>query len=100
MMDRIKFLNNVNKIQYPMMLVNFFDHFIALKRIVEDTGTVEVIDNNENNIVFSIKFSKTECQKLALDAISYSGNSIDIYGRKISIGVEVLSDQEIKIVLQ
>ena len=34
MIDRVNFLESVQGIQYPDMLANFFDHFIALKALV------------------------------------------------------------------
>ena len=34
-MNRVQFFNSIGGIQYPRMIVDFFDHFIALKQIVE-----------------------------------------------------------------
>ena len=41
------------------MLVEFFDHFIALKQLVEDYGRVSVHKTDGNSITFSISFDTT-----------------------------------------
>ena len=47
-MNRIQFFDSISGIQYPKMIVDFFDHFIALKQIVEDKGSVTVDNNNDS----------------------------------------------------
>ena len=56
MTSRVQFLESVSGIQYPEMIVDFFDHFVALKQIVQDSGKVEVLNFDKNSICFSIKF--------------------------------------------
>lgn len=99
MFDRIKFFKSVNGIQNPDMMVSFFDHFIALKSLVEDKGTVDVIRSDENSIAFSITFSD---KGSAITAVNYvaSNPRILIYGRFISASVNILTDKKIEIILQ
>lgn len=98
-MDRVTFVESVYGIKYPEMIVDFFDHFIALKQIVEDTGTISVINNEENSIEFSILFSSSNYMRSALNIINSLNGNIIIYGRNIMILVEALTDSEIKIKL-
>lgn len=100
MVNRVEFIENVNGIKYPEMLVDFFDHFVALKQIVEDTGTVTVLNSeNTTSIEFSILFSSSKFLNKALSAISANGGVIVIYGRTMTINLEVLTDIELKIKL-
>lgn len=98
-MDRINFFNSVSGIEYPEMLVSFFDHFIALKNIVEDSGSVQVINSQENCISFSIEFINKQYKDNALMVINSLQGTIIIYGRAISIFTEDLSDNSIMIKL-
>lgn len=100
MVNRIDFLESVSGINYPVMLVDFFDHFIALKQIVEDSGKVNVIGSDNSSIEFSISFNSPSALNLALNTISSSSGIIVIYGRPISIQVEALTDSELKINLR
>ena len=100
MTSRVQFLESVSGIQYPEMIVDFFDHFVALKQIVQDSGKVEVLNFDKNSICFSIKFISSESCNLALNTINSLNGCIIMYGRPISIGVEVPTDLEIKISLQ
>ena len=44
MRSRLEFFESISDIEYPLMLVKFFDHFIALKELVQDYGdTLEVL---------------------------------------------------------
>ena len=99
-MNRIAFLESVSGIKYPEMLVNFFDHFVALKQIVEDSGKVNVVYYDDKCISFCITFINPESRNFALSTINSIGGTIIVYGRPIMIGVEVLTDSEIKINLQ
>ena len=65
-MNRIQFFDSISGIQYPKMIVDFFDHFIALKQIVEDKGSVTVDNNNDSSIEFSIIFKSNNDRDLAL----------------------------------
>ena len=98
-MDRCTFFNSISGILYPEMLVDFFDQFVALKQIVEDSGKVTVLESNENQIVFSIMFKSIEYKNMAMDMIQNAGYQIAIYGRIMNIHLEVLTDNEIKIIL-
>ncbi len=98
-MDRCTFFNSISGILYPEMLVDFFDQFVALKQIVEDSGKVTVLESNENQIVFSIMFKSIEYKNIAMDMIRNAGYQIVIYGRIMNIRLEVLTDKEIKIIL-
>ena len=98
--DRVNFLESVSGISYPEMIVDFFDHFIALKEIVEDSGSINVIDSKQDSIRFSIKFSNPYNMSLAINTINSRGGVIVIYGRPISISVEVLTDSELIINLR
>ena len=98
-MDRCTFFNSISGILYPEMLVDFFDQLVALKQIVEDSGKVTVLESNENQIVFSIMFKSIEYKNIAMDMIQNAGYQIVIYGRIINIRLEVLTDNEIKIIL-
>ena len=42
MVNRIKFFESVNGIQYPDMIIKFFDHFLALRYLVEDKGIIDI----------------------------------------------------------
>lgn len=98
-MDRCTFFNSISGISYPEMLVDFFDQFVALKQIVEDSGKVAVLESNENQIVFSIMFNSIEYKNIAMEMIQNAGYQIAIYGRIMNIHLEVLTDNEIKIIL-
>lgn len=100
MIDRINFLESVDGINYPDMIVDFFDHFIALKQIVEDFGKVNVLSSDNNSIMFSIQFNSPENMNLAINTINSLGGVIAIYGRPISISLELLTDSKIKINLK
>ena len=97
-MDRITFFNSISGIDYPEMIVEFFDQFIALKQLVDDHGSVRVCDKSENTISFITVFNNKQFKDQALYAVS--SGPIMIYGRPISISVESLSDTEIKFILQ
>lgn len=98
MVDRLNFFNSISGINYPEMIVDFFDHFIALKQLVEDHGTIRVGKTSDNSIEFITQFNSKAFRDEAF-AIVQSG-PIVIYGRPISVAIEVISDLEIKFVLQ
>jgi len=95
MIDRVNFLESVSGIQYPEMLVTFFDHFIALKQIVEDHGTVNVISNSESNLTFSVKFKNKTTRDNALNAINSANGVMFIYQRPIMVDVKFPTDSEL-----
>ena len=101
-MDRVTFFESISNdcdIEYPDILVKFFDQLIALKQLVENTGSVVVYDCSDTYINFSIKFGSAEDARYALAKINSLGGTIVIYNRPITIGVEVLTDKELKISL-
>lgn len=97
-MDRISFLESISGIQYPEMLVEFFDQFIALKQVVEDNGKITVQEKSTSGITFVILFDNSQSRDIALSNIS-SGPVI-IYGKQINIGVNAISDTELQIMLK
>ena len=99
-MDRVNFLESVSGIKYPEMLVTFFDHFVALKQIVEDSGSVNVINNTDHNVTFSVKFKNKTSRDNALNAINSTNGIVTIYQRTINVDVNFPTDSEIIINLQ
>lgn len=99
-MDRCNFIEAVSGIQYPEMIVHFFDHFIALKKIVEDTGKVTVVSNTDSEIVFLINFSKKKDSDYALSMINSLGGSIVIYDRPMNVQVDIPTDLQLQIKLR
>ena len=98
MRSRLEFFESISDIEYPLMLVKFFDHFIALKELVQDYGKVAVLNSEENSITFCIKFDNINNRNIAL-ANAQSGVVV-IYGKPISIIIDILSDTEIQFKLQ
>lgn len=98
-MNRVDFLESVQGIQYPDMLANFFDHFIALKTLVEDHGKVTVLESGPTSVSFSVKFKNKGNKDSALTAITNLGGYIYIYQRPISVAVKPLTDSELSIYL-
>lgn len=96
-MDRIAFLESISGIQYPEMIVEFFDQFLALKYLVEDYGQISVQEKSANGISFVIKFTDVEYRDKALSNVQT--NSVVIYGKPISINLEIISETEIKFTL-
>ena len=96
-MNRVNVIESISGINYPEMIITFFDHFIALKQLVEDSGSIQVLNSSENSISFSIVFNNNTMKMNALNIIKSYGNMIVIYGRYIIIQVEELSDSMIKI---
>ena len=96
-MNRVEFFDSISGIKYPEMLADFFDHFVALKQIVEDSGSIDVINSNESSIMFSITFSNNSVLRSAVDAINTLNGSIEIYKRPIAINVKVPTDTSILI---
>ena len=96
-MDRIAFLESISGIEYPEMIVEFFDQFIALKYLVEDYGQISVQEKSTNGISFVIKFADVKYRDKALSNVQTS--SVVIYGKPISINLEIISETEIKFTL-
>ena len=96
-MDRIAFLESISGIEYPEMIVEFFDQFIALKYLVADYGQISVQEKSTNGISFVIKFTDIKYRDKALSNVQTS--SVVIYGKPISINLEIISETEIKFIL-
>lgn len=95
-MDRITFLHSVSGVEYPEMLVDFFDQFLALKHIVEDFGSITVEKANRYSISFSISFPSKEIRDNALSNIP-PDSSVVIYRHRYRVSTEVLTDKDIMI---
>ena len=96
-MDRIQFFESISGIDYPHMLVDFFDHFLALKEIVENSGKINVPqqENINNHIIFDIEFSDSRAKETAVELINSSGTII-IYDRPIYINIIGLPVDDLK----
>lgn len=100
-MDRMQFFNHINGITYPELLVDFFDHFVALQQLVKTNScTVTVLNTYDNKVIeFNVQFKSAGHLQKVLQDISMNGNVIVIYGRTMSIHIEVLTDFDLKIKL-
>jgi hypothetical protein len=86
-MDRVQFFESISGIEYPHMLVDFFDHFLALKQIVENSGKIIVPQQeSDNHIIFNIEFSNAKAKETAINLINTT-NIITIYERPIYINI-------------
>lgn len=99
MIDRISFLDSVSGIQHPEIIVEFFEHFIALKQIVENYGSIAVIKNTKASISFLVEFASNEAMQHALLNIPNPPYFV-IYGRQIKVSVEILTDRVLQIQLR
>ncbi len=97
-MDRLTFLDSISGIQYPEMLVHFFDQFLALKQLIEDNGSLSVNNNTDTMISFIAIFNNKKVRDTAWSNINT--NCVIIYGKPVSINVDIVSDTEINIILQ
>lgn len=98
-MDRVSFLDAVSGINYPDMLITFFDHFITLKELIEDSGKVNVNSSSASMIQFDVDFNSKHKRDLALHQIESSSGVIITYQRPIHVRSNVLSDTKIEIIL-
>ena len=98
-MDRISFLDSVSGIQHPEIMVEFFDHFMALKQIVEGYGKITVIKSTKISITFMVEFPNNETMNMALANIP-NPPYFTIYGRSIKVNVEVPTDRLMQIQLR
>lgn len=90
-MDRVQFFESISGIEYPYMLVEFFDHFLALKQIVENSGKVIVPRQiDENKISFDIEFSNKKAKESAVNLINNCTSMVMIYERPIYIRINGL----------
>jgi hypothetical protein len=98
MVNRLEFFDSISGIQYPRMIVDFFDHFIALKQLVEDTGRITVYDSADGCIRFSIVFANSDIKNQAL--VNIQPGVIIIYNRPINVSFRNISDTELIIELR
>ena len=101
-MDRVQFFESISGIQYPYMLVEFFDHFLALKQIVENSGKVIVPQQiDDNKISFDIEFSNKKAKEAAVNLINNCTSMVMIYERPIYININglLVDDSRLKIEL-
>ena len=98
MVDRISFFNSISGIDYPEMIVDFFDQFIALKQLVEDHGSISVQDKSENSITFIVQFANSNVLDQALKTVQ--SGPIYIYGRPINVMIDFISENQLKFILQ
>lgn len=99
MINRVDFIESVSGIEYPEMLVHFFDHFIALKNIVEDSGKIIVLSSTDTAIKFSIEFKNKQDQETVLNIVSSLHGFAVIYGRVINVEVSSICENSITISL-
>jgi hypothetical protein len=97
--DRMSFLDSVSGIQQPEIIVEFFDHFLALKQIVEGYGKITVISSAASCITFLVEFPSDETINMALANIP-DPPYFSIYGRSIKVHVEVPTDRLMQIQLR
>lgn len=98
MVNRLEFFDSISGIKYPRMIIDFFDHFIALKQLVEDSGSISVDESTENCIRFSIIFNSPDNKTSAMSNIL--AGEVIIYGRLIHISFMDISETELKIELR
>lgn len=95
-MDRLSFFNSITGIKYPEMLVEFYDQFLALNQLLCDKPcAISVLDSSDRSISFMV-----ECTDSGLINYLRSIGIYIVYGRSISIYSEIVSDQQIKLILQ
>jgi len=98
-MDRISFFNSISGIDYPEMLVKFYDHFLALYQLIICPSLINVVSKTkDDSISFLINFSDINQKNQTVQLIP--GQLISIYGRTISINIQILTDTELIITLK
>lgn len=98
-MNNIEFLNSIKNIHYPDIVAAFFDHFIALKYIINDKGKMNIINHNDGSVTLNILFDdKADCVN-TINTINSINNRIAIYNRLINIDINILTDNELNIIL-
>lgn len=100
MCNRVKFFESISAIEYPQMLVDFFDHFIALKNIVEESNSdINVCECNESSITFDIVFKNKSDKEKALLYIKSVNYNVTVYNRLMRIEAISPTDLLLKIKL-
>ena len=100
-MNRIEFFESISGIEYPKMLVDFFDHFLALKQIVENSGKISVPQQTtEGHISFDIEFSNRKAKESALDIINNCTSMVMIYERPIYVCINGLPVDDLNLSIE
>ena len=98
-MDRLTFFNSVSGITDPGLVIKFYDNFIALKLLLNNsTGSPSVDSYNNSSIKFSVSFQTARDKKETLSMIQ--SGTIIIYGNPISVFVEDISTRQLNITLK
>lgn len=98
-MDRLTFFNSVSGISDPGLVIKYYDNFIALKQLLNNsTGSPSVDSYNNSSIKFSVSFQTARDKKETLTMIQ--SGTIIIYGKPISVLVEDVSTKELNITMQ
>lgn len=98
-MDRIAFFNSISGIDYPYMLVNFYDQFLALKELVMGYTAINVLTSDNSGITFNIAFSESRFRDQTLSIINKFPGRILIYGKFVPVQIDNLTDVEITLTL-
>ncbi|MCF0115166.1 MAG: hypothetical protein HUJ56_07425 [Erysipelotrichaceae bacterium] len=98
MIDRLTFFDSISGVKYPNMLITFFDQFIALKQVVEGSGSISVDSNTKKSIGFNIDFNNKDSMNKAL--MNINSSTVIIYNRPINVIVDIISDTRMHIKLQ
>ena len=98
-MDRISFFNSISGIDYPEMLVKFYDQFLALHYLAINFNLINVVSRTDDDFIsFLVDYSDINQKNQTLYLAS--NQLISIYGRIISINVKTLTDTELFITLK
>lgn len=98
-MNRIMFFNSISGIDYPFMLANYYDQFLALKDLVSGYDTINVIACEPDSITFSIVYSDMGYKNQSLSVINSFPGRVFIYGKYIPVKIDNLTDIEIRLTL-
>lgn len=98
MFNRIQFFESVQGIDYPEMMINFFDHFLALKNLIENEGMIKVEYSTPDSIGFSVEFSDPDNTAKVVNYVTHNPRIL-IYGRFINVTTNILTDKKIEIIL-
>lgn len=98
-MDRIAFFNSISGIDYPYMLVNYYDQFLALKELVTGCSTINVLSSDNAGITFNIVFGEPRFKDQTLSIINKFPGRILIYGKFVPVIIDNLTDIEITLTL-
>lgn len=100
-MDRVQFVRSINENSNisPEMIVQSFDHIMAMYNIVGTSGNIDVCGVIEGPVVmsFSIRFNDYSSAKIMQDMIREKMNStVAIYGKVFNIN-NILEDNILNI---